>query len=192
MVEFYLIKDIFTRKQRREIIKKVQPFLIDGAKYAEIIRKTEPNYGSGYSEGFIWNKKTHTTLLYNPKFHEEHLIFRKRINENAKLNLELTRSWINLTTGRKKRLVWHNHIPSHYSGVYYLKSLPIRDGTLFKDHGFIKSPENSLLLFPSYLMHCTPASRLRLPRYSWAMDFVSSISESIVTYIPSLDSNKYL
>ena len=179
MSTFHLIPNIFTKKQRKEIIKKVQPFLIDGLEYSKEICEENPQYGIGYSEGFTWNKKTHIDLPYNPQFLNEHRIFLKTIAEKTDLKLGLVRSWINLTAGKKEKLTWHNHCygkpindPSvyGYSGVYYLKSLPFRDGTLFKDHGFVQAPENSLLLFPSHVPHCTPASRLRFHRYSWAMD----------------------
>ena len=40
--------------------------------------------------------------------------------------------------------------------VYYIKTLPFfNSGTLFED-GFVRAPQNSMIIFPAHLLHTTP------------------------------------
>ena len=40
--------------------------------------------------------------------------------------------------------------------VYYLKTLPFfSNGTLFED-GFVRAPQNSMIIYPSTVLHATP------------------------------------
>ena len=53
-----------------------------------------------------------------------------------------------------------------------MKTIPFVDsGTLFKD-GFMRAPQNSLLLFPANLYHRPPTSPFRFKRYSMALDLL--------------------
>ena len=52
-----------------------------------------------------------------------------------------------------------------------MKTFPLlNSGTLFKDEGFIRCPQNSLIVFPSHLVHSVPKYRFGFSRYTLAMD----------------------
>ena len=96
----------------------------------------------------------------------------KRIEQHTGYNYIIERSWINWTNGDKKDIGWHRH-DADLSVVYYIKiPLPLfSNGTLFRD-GFVKAPQNSLLIFPSHLEHTAPSSPFRFDRYTLAMDLL--------------------
>ena len=73
----------------------------------------------------------------------------------------------------KEDIFYHQHT-SDYSCVYYIKTLPyFNSGTLFKDYGFVRAKQNSLILFPSHLYHSTPGSIFRFKRYTMAFDLTN-------------------
>ena len=54
---------------------------------------------------------------------------------------------------------WLSHYPSKHVwavAVYYIKTLPFfSSGTLFED-GFVRAPQNSMIIFPAHFLHATP------------------------------------
>ena len=166
----YIIKNIFTEEERKKLIENATPFLLDGKKLNMFYDGEEGEY----HEGFEWFKLSHSTLHQVPKFNFWHQYLVEKIKEETNLDLKITKSWINLTNGKRhsKNIKWHNHDwdGADYAGVYYMKTLPlINSGTMFKDK-FVRAPQNSLLLFPSHLEHSTPHSVFRFNRYSWAQE----------------------
>ena len=173
-MNIHVLYDIFTNKEREKLILDVQPLLQDG-KYISAIE-----YGGDgvYPEGFKWFKLTNSTLNLHSDFTWAHDRIIEVVKDELGLDLKVLRSWINLTDGRNLKRKWHNHCReidnSEYSMVYYIKTFPFfSNGTLFKDQGLVKAPENSLILFPSHLYHSTPGSIFRFKRYTMAFDLTN-------------------
>tara|TARA_R100001594_G_C3847205_1_gene217483 strand:- start:7 stop:459 length:453 start_codon:yes stop_codon:yes gene_type:complete len=144
-----LIKNIFDSKDRKEFIKRGISYLKDW----------------GDRPGKQTTSDMH--LKYELKGYYDHIL--GLIRERIPSNLIIDAAWINWTNGKKKDMGWHNH-PTSYSAVYYMKTLPFfSNGTLFED-GFIKTPQNSLLIFPSHLKHSAPSSLIPFGRYTTAVD----------------------
>ena len=157
----YLVTDVFNKKERSNLLRLSKPYLeeliLNGRRYPGKQTKNLVNNGS--------------FRLYNERLETG---FKKA----SGLNFNANKSWINLTTGKKEDLNWHNH-PVPWSGVYYLKTPFYSKGTLFQSQrgGEIKinAPENSLLVFPGGFYHSAPVSPvpfLRFRRYTMAIDFV--------------------
>ncbi len=152
----YAIENVLTEEERKKI-------LTDSKKYLLKIDDTFPG------------KQTDSLKPY-PEFNwvEERMI---KAATKVIGRVRVNRFWVNWTNGNKKDIGWHNHIdhyPTDYASVYYLKSIPFFDGTLFEDQ-FIKAPQNSLLIFPSHLFHTAPSSfrynPFRMDRYTMSLDF---------------------
>ena len=155
MTEIHLIEKVFRDNERKKLLEDSKPLLL-----------SLKNSGGATYPG----KQTLPNLQMNPKFEFPLNHLMEVINKKTRLNLALDRAWVNWTNGRKKDLMWHNH-PSDYSAVYYMKTpLPwFSNGTLFRT-GLIKTPENSVLIFPSHLEHTAPTSPFRFGRYTLALD----------------------
>ena len=148
----HLIKNVFTNKQRRKLIKDCQPLLLERG----------PEFPG---------RQTHPTLHLHSDF-----IF--PINDILKIVLKETgldlvvadKAWINWTNGSKKDIGWHNH-SCDYALVYYMRiPLPFfSNGTLFRN-GLFKAPQNSMIIFPAEVEHTAPTSPFRFDRYTIAMD----------------------
>ena len=82
-----------------------------------------------------------------------------KIKKEIKFNLEIRRSWVKWSNGKENQMNWHSHYPSQpvwAVAVYYIKTLPFfNSGTLFED-GFVRAPQNSMIIFPAHLLHTTP------------------------------------
>ena len=159
MAEIHIIENIFSEEERRKILEDSQRFFVDGNLL-----------GAGGYPG----RQTHPTIHLLSSFSWVHERLMERINNKTKLNLKVVQSWFNWTDGRKEYFSWHNHKKTgDYAAVYYLKTLPFfNSGTLFKEYGFIRAPQNSIMIFPSDLMHSAPISFLRYDRYSMALDLI--------------------
>ena len=162
MHTFHLIENLLTNKERKKLIKDVQPFLLSG----EEMQRHFP--GSEYKPG----KRTFADIHLHPDFRvvQQHII--DKINKQTKLNASVCKSWIFLTKGEKE--FWHGH-ESDWSAVYYMRTLPFfNNGTLFKS-GLIRAPQNSVLVFPSHFLHTAPTFPFRFNRYTWAMDLTVNV-----------------
>ena len=158
MDKIIIIENIFTTDQRKK-------FLNDGSSY--LVDWNEMKTNKGYYPG----KQTSPNLHLNPKlkFYYDSII--KKVNEKTKLSLKITQAWINWTNGKKNDMIWHTH-QCDIGCVYYMKTFTFfSNGTLFRD-GFIKAPQNSLLIFPAHLEHTAPPSPLRFGRYTSGMDLI--------------------
>ena len=100
----------------------------------------------------------------------------ERIKEISNLDLKIVKSWVNEDSGRKEDICYHTH-SSDYSCVYYIKTLPyFNSGTLFKEYGFVRAKQNSLILFPSNLIHGTPSYPFSfIKRYTLAVDMIRQV-----------------
>ena len=159
-VDLYMMKNIFSHEIRTKIIEDCQSFLYTEKQLQQILHNNNSYPG----------KQTLPYLHENFQFKPivDHLV--DKVKKKFNLNLEIDRSWINWTNGKKKDISWHNHPQADYSLVYYIKTFPFfSNGTLFKNQ-FIKAPQNSLLVFPGHLEHTAPSSPLPFGRYTLAMD----------------------
>ena len=174
---FYTVDNVFTEEKRQQLINDFKPFLVDGKRRS--LDYNSNNYDANrYQEGFEWFKVSHPTIHLVPQFKESHQHLMDVIKKECGLDLEVGKSWVNLSKGKRKKVEYHTHytneFPSRpdFSCVYYLK-IPFpffSNGTLFKDYGLVKAKQNSLMLFNPALEHSTPSSPFPFERYVWAMD----------------------
>ena len=156
--KLHIIENVFMEEERKDFLEKSKPFLADSRKFIN-------------TEGFYWFKLTSPSMNLVPslRVYHEHLL--KLIKKEIGLNLAIMGSWMNLTDGRRKEIKWHNHAGFDYTGVYYLKTVPfLNSGTLIKDYGFVRSPQNSLLILPANIDHSSPAFPFRFKRYTYAFN----------------------
>ena len=158
----HLIKNLLPEERRKKVIEDLKPLLVSSL---------EMDFYYGVSVG---GKQTHATLYELPVFQSLMDEMLEVIRERTELDLVIEKAWANWTNGNAGDIRWHKH-DSDYALVYYLKTSFLNSGTLFKD-GFVKAPQNSLLLFPANLEHTAPSSRrnnpFRFDRYTISMDLV--------------------
>ena len=159
MSTFYLIENIFTNKERKDLIEKSKPFLVD----------------LDYFPG----RQSIANLAFDNDFRFHHERILRSIKEKTGLKFLFTRSWVNWSNGKKKDLAWHTHPssgspPCDFTAVYYMQTLPFfNNGTLFRlPIGFVKAPQNSLLMFNPDLEHTAPTCPFPIDRYAFAMEMV--------------------
>ena len=159
MSTFYLIENIFTNKERKDLIEKSKPFLVD----------------LDYFPG----RQSIANLAFDNDFRFHHERILRSIKEKTGLKFLFTRSWVNWSNGKKEDLAWHTHPssgspPCDFTAVYYMQTLPFfNNGTLFRlPIGFVKAPQNSLLMFPPYLEHTAPTCPFPIDRYAFAVEMV--------------------
>ena len=147
------IENILTNEQRVDLIKKCKPFLTKIPNCPAI--QTYPHL----------HQVNDLVSFYE--------IFLKRIENELKLNVSIFKSWVNEDVGRKEDIHWHTHDNVDYTCVYYMKTIPFfNSGTLFED-GFIRSKQNSMLIFPGNVLHGTPSYPFRfIKRYSLVIDLI--------------------
>ena len=157
MNKILLTKDVLTEYQRKGLLKDLKPFLKDFG----------PNWPGRQS-----NSDLHLCSQFDGIFKQFLLIAEKVVVKKLRWGAgNGTVSFFNETYGRKEDMYWHSH-PSDFSGVYYIKTFPFfSNGTLFRD-GFFKAPQNSLIIFPSYLKHTAPSSPLPFKRYTMGLNFM--------------------
>ena len=146
-----IINNVLTNKERKDLIKFSQPYL----------KNFGPDYPGKQTDGDI--------SKYFP-FKDIHYKILSICTKKLKLSLEISRSWINLTNGRKKEIHWHNH-PSDYTLVYFIQTLPFfNSGTLLREK-FIRVKQNGIVLFPGKTEHAAPSYPFPFfDRYSLAME----------------------
>ena len=161
MGKIYLIKNVLADDERKKLIADSRPLLKHGKQLSEYF-KTDNKFPG---------KQTFSDLYLNSKFtfsfnHMVDMIFKE-----TGLNLEIRAAWVNCTNGKNKDMCWHSH-RHDYALVYYMKTFPFfSNGTLFREPiGFVKAPQNSLILFPGRLEHTAPSSLFRFSRYTVAMN----------------------
>ena len=154
-----VIKNVLTNDEREKLLKDVQPLLVDG----------DSIYLGKFNMWYA-GRQTHPTLHLHPDFISTINYMVKLISKEMGKNFILDKAWANWTNGKRKDILWHNHKDYDYAVVYYMKTLPFfNNGTLFKN-GFIKAPQNSLLIFPAHLEHTAPSCPFRFERYTLAMN----------------------
>ena len=146
-----IINNDLTNKERKDLIKFSQPYL----------KNFGPDYPGKQTDGDI--------SKYFP-FKDIHYKILSICTKKLKLSLEISRSWINLTNGRKGETYWHNH-PSDYTLVYFIQTLPFfNSGTLLREK-FIRVKQNGIVLFPGKTEHAAPSYPFPFfDRYSLAME----------------------
>ena len=163
--EIQLIDNIISDEERERLIEVSKPLLVSGAELARM---------SGIKIEYP-GSQTLSNLHRNPEFDYLHNEIMRRIKKETGMDLEIVKSWVNWTNGRKKDVNWHLHHCS-YALVYYMKNLPIlNNGTIFyivinkkKRKKFVKASQNSVMLFPGNVLHTAPSSFLRSDRYTLA------------------------
>lgn len=83
-------------------------------------------------------------------------------------NLRVDNAWIVLCKGDEV-VDFHNHPLYDYSIIYYLETTPENSGTLFES-GFVKTKQNSLLIFDSKLKHKIPSYKPLVVRKTLVLD----------------------
>ena len=144
----YKIHNVLSNQERKKLIKDIQPFLMDGEQLGKYY-----NNPDGYP-----GKQTISHLHQQPEFFSVIKKIEDIIKKEIDLDLKVEKSWIKYSNSNTQ-LNWHSHYPSHpvwAVAVYYIKTLPFfNSGTLFED-GFVRAPQNSMIIFPAHLLHTTP------------------------------------
>ena len=164
----YLLENILTDRERKKIVKDVQPLLLSGKELQQ--RFPDMEYKPG--------KHTLAELYSHPDFREVQQRIIDQINAyfyslslfagEDRVKVDIHKSWIFSTRGQRE--FWHTHPKADWAAVYYIKTVPFFDnGTLFRS-GLFKAPQNSLILFPGWLRHSAPTFPFRFNRYTWGMD----------------------
>ncbi len=155
----YKIHNVLSNDERKKIIKDIQPFLMNREQMNICYNNTT----------FYPGKQTHELLHLNPEFASLIKKIIDKIKKEINLDLEVTKSWVKYSNS-DTQLNWHTHHCA-YASVYYLKTLPFfSNGTLFED-GFIRAPQNSMIIFPAHLVHTTPKNPFPfIDRYVMSMD----------------------
>ena len=145
-----VINNILPRKERKELLELCKPLV-----------KNTPGVPSKQSDPF---------LHLNSSVRKYIEIFNKKISDRLSKQLYFQKVWVNEDRGYRKDVHWHNH-QYELAAVYYLKTMPlVNSGTLFQDK-FVRCKQNSILLFPGYLIHGTPSYPFHwIKRYSIAME----------------------
>ena len=143
----YKIHNVLSSKERKKIIKDIQPFLMDGEQLGKYY-----NNPDGYP-----GKQTISHLHQQPEFFSVIKKIEDIIKKEIDLDLKVEKSWVKCSNS-DTQLNWHTHHCA-YASVYYMKiPLPFfSNGTLFKD-GFVRAPQNSMIIFPAHLLHTTPTN----------------------------------
>ena len=148
----YKFHNVLSNQERKKLIKDCQPLLQD--------------LGEEYP-----GKQTKCGLHLHPDFLSPIKDMVRIIFKETGLDLVVAdMAWINWTNGSKKDVAWHTH-ECDYALVYYIKTpLPFfSNGTLFED-GFVRAPQNSMIIFPAHLIHTAPSSPFRFDRYTMAIN----------------------
>ena len=164
----YLLENILTDRERKKIVKDVQPLLLGGKELQQRIPDME------YKPG----KHTLAELYSHPDFREVQQRIIDQINAyfyslslfaaEDRVKVDVHKSWIFSTRGQEE--FWHTHPEADWAAVYYIKTVPFFDnGTLFRS-GLFKAPQNSLLVFPANLEHTAPSCPFRSERYTLSMN----------------------
>tara|TARA_B100000131_G_scaffold315773_1_gene354766 strand:+ start:1651 stop:2160 length:510 start_codon:yes stop_codon:yes gene_type:complete len=166
MINHIYIPQVLSEDRRERFVKECQPLLLDSEQLSAIAnRKFDPRGIKVFA-----GRQTAPNLHKLPIFKDIFDIIAPKISQSVKEELLLVKSWVNWTDGDKKHELWHIH-PSKFSAVYYMT--PFNCGTQFKS-GLVRAQMNSLIIFPSHLLHTAPISRTkdRYDRYALSMDFI--------------------
>ena len=155
----YKIHNVLSNNDRKKFIKDIKPFV-----------KVYVNENNITFTG----KQTLSNLHEQPMFAFLMNNIIDKIKKEIKLNLEIRRSWVKWSNGKEEQMNWHHHYvykDTSFAAVYYLKTIPFfSSGTLFKD-GFVRAPQNSMIIFPSHVLHTTPRHPFPfIDRYVMGMD----------------------
>ena len=144
----YKIYNVLSNQERKKIIKDIQPFLMDGESLGKYYNTSDSFPG----------KQTISNLHQQSEFVSVIKKIEDIIKKEINLDLEVTKSWVKYSNSDTP-LSWHSQYPQDnvsFASVYYLKTLPFfSNGTLFED-GFVRAPQNSMIIFPAHLLHTTP------------------------------------
>ena len=160
----YKIHNILSNDERKKLIKDVQPFLMDREQMNIHYNNTD----------FYPGKQTDDLLHLKPEFTSLIKKIIDKIKKEIKLDLEVSRAWVKWSNGREDQMNWHHHYifkDTSFAAVYYLKTLPFfSNGTLFREK-FVRSPQNSMIIFPSHILHTTPTNLFHfIDRYVMGID----------------------
>ena len=154
-VNYFQFNNVLSNKQRKLLIKTCKP----------LVRKLSPSHPALQTNAYALFQNKDISFFYD--------ILGNIIRENLNLNFKFTESWFNEDSGLKKDICWHTHPEPHYTCVYYAQTIPFfSSGTLFKEK-FVRSKQNSLLIFPGSILHGTPSYPFHLiKRYTLVTDMI--------------------
>ena len=154
----HYIPEILTDIRRQQSIDDCESLLLTGQQLSE-------HFGKGTYPGRQTFSNLHHNYLYDDIF--DTMLY--NVKKYLKQDLTIDKAWINWTDGDKQHECWHTHTPAKLSAVYYMT--PYNCGTQFQDQ-FVETELNSLLVFPSDLLHTAPVSNNRYVRYTMAFDLI--------------------
>ena len=176
MYKIYKISNVLSNKERKKLIKDVQPLLLDSKQLNGYFK--DPHASLDGQEITPYNypgKQTHPLLHLKPEFASVTEKMLDKINKEIKVDLQVYQSWVKWSNGRENQMNWHDHLRLNqgisFAVVYYIKTIPFfSSGTLFED-GFVRVPQNSMIIFPAHILHTTPKHPFPfIDRYVMSMD----------------------
>ena len=162
--KFLYIPEILTDIRRQQSIDDCESLLLTGQQLASHFGLAKEPPG----------RQTLNELHHNDLYEDIFETMMYTIKKYLKQDLSIGRAWINWTDGDKQHESWHTHTPAKLSAVYYMT--PYNCGTQFQDR-FVETKLNSLLVFPSHLLHTAPVDIQqnqynRYDRYTMAFDLI--------------------
>ena len=152
-----IFDDIFTNSERNKILKQFKPLLTNIQDFP----------------GLQTYANLHFVCKENNFYFDPFIKIKQRTN----IKNSIFKSWVNYTDSELEYISWHDHMssPFNMTCVYMLEN-PEKIGTWFLVNEKIyklKCPTNSLILFPTNLLHSVPGN-IKKPRYTLAMEFMES------------------
>tara|TARA_R110000751_G_scaffold113386_1_gene212527 strand:- start:140 stop:625 length:486 start_codon:yes stop_codon:yes gene_type:complete len=99
------------------------------------------------------NKEYFKFLL--PYLNEPLKKFKRKLYRDKEVNLEIDKVWYQVYS-KNSHHVWHTHAHVNFACVYYLKLTNSKHKTLFHNIKPIDIKEGDFLIFPAWLVHCSP------------------------------------
>lgn len=149
--------NIFTNSERNKILEQFKPLLTKIQDFPGL--------------------QTYANLHHVCKENDFYIDPFIKIKQRTKIKNSIFKSWVNYTDSELEYVSWHDHIssPFNMTCVYMLEN-PEKIGTWFlvndKVHK-LKCPTNSLILFPTNLLHSVPGN-IKKPRYTLAVNFMGN------------------
>ena len=165
-MNIHVIEKVFSEDTRKRLVESSKPLIVKGSDIKAFYATPDAFVLPG--------RRSHPSVHLHPDFVEEAHHVVNIIKEKLGLDLVIVQSHINLTVGNKEESCWHRH-NCDYTVVYYMKTMPFfNSGTLFKEQGFVRAPQNSILFCSADTEHMAPTTFFRNPfrveRYTWAID----------------------
>ena len=81
--------------------------------------------------------------------------FKQKLYKDKPVKLKINRIWYQIYN-KNSHHVWHTHSNVNFACVYYVKLTSSKSGTIFHNVKPVKIEEGDLIIFPAWVVHCSP------------------------------------